>query len=108
MVRYYSIGGIVSTVAPQSGKSATVTGCYSLTRFNGDTVTCGGIIGAVTHENGAVNIGNVGSAEENLYLEDVGALSAVGLINRMPASFAGAANEITITDREGFWYVAEE
>lgn len=108
LVRYYSIGGIVSTVAPQSGKSATVTGCYSLTRFNGDTITCGGIIGAVTHENGAVNIGNVGSAEENLYLEDVGALSAVGLINRMPASFAGAANEITITDREGFWYVAEE
>ena len=106
--RYYSVGGIVATVSPTDGKSSTVTSCLSLNRFEGDAVECGGVIGAVSNESGVVTIGNVNSDEENLYLEDAGAESAIGLLNQIPYAFGGAASYGTITDKENFWYVEAE
>ena len=102
--RYYSVGGIVATVSPTDGKSSTVTSCLSLNRFEGDAVGCG----AVSNESGVVTIGNVNSDEENLYLEDAGAESAIGLLNQIPYAFGGAASYGTITDKENFWYVEAE
>ena len=106
--RYYSVGGIVATVSPTDGKSSTVTSCLSLNRFEGDAVGCGGVIGAVSNESGVVTVGNVNSDEENLYLEDAGAVSAIGLLNQIPYAFGGAASYGTITDKENFWYVEAE
>lgn len=74
----------------------------------GINLSGGGIIGAISTQKGNVTLGSVGSADENLYLVDAGADTAVGLIDGQPVRYRGEATESQIRDKESFWYVEEK
>ena len=109
---YFSLGGIAGVVSPQgNGGSSSLYSSFSLTVINvpgGINLSGGGIIGAISTQKGNVTLGSVGSADENLYLVDAGADTAVGLIDGQPVRYRGEATESQIRDKESFWYVEEK